>query len=113
VGLGAGVLSGLFGIGGGVVIVAALVSLAGFPIHRATGTSLAALMLPVGLLGVLEYWRAGHVDVRAGAILAAGLFLGVWVGARWAQHLSGVALQRAFAIFLVVIAVRMWIKAGG
>lgn len=96
-----------------MVIVAALVSLAGFPIHRATGTSLTALLLPVGILGVLEYWRAGHVDVKAGAILAAGLFLGAWVGARWAQQLSGVTLQRAFAVFLVVIAIRMWLKAEG
>jgi uncharacterized membrane protein YfcA len=96
-----------------VVIVAALVGLAGFPIHRATGTSLAALLLPVGILGVLEYWRAGHVDLKAGAILAAGLFLGVWVGARWAQQLTGATLQRAFAVFLVVIAIRMWVKAAG
>jgi uncharacterized membrane protein YfcA len=96
-----------------VVIVAALVALAGFPIHRATGTSLAALLLPVGILGVLEYWRAGHVDVRAAALLAGGLLLGAWVGARWAQQLSGVTLQRLFANFLVVIAARMWIKAGG
>ncbi len=96
-----------------MVIVAALVSAAGFPIHRATGTSLAALLLPVGVLGVLEYWRGGNVDVRAAGLLAVGLFLGAWVGARWAQHLSGVTLQRAFAVFLVLIAVRMWVKAGG
>lgn len=96
-----------------MVIVAALVSLAGFPIHRATGTSLTALLLPVGILGVLEYWRNGNVDLKAGAIIAAGLFLGAWFGARWAQQLSGVTLQRAFAVFLMVIAARMWFKAGG
>lgn len=96
-----------------MVIVAALVSLAGFPIHRATGTSLTVLLLPVGILGVLEYWRAGHVDLKAGAILAGGLFLGAWAGARWAQQLSGVTLQRAFAVFLVLIAMRLWIKADG
>jgi uncharacterized membrane protein YfcA len=112
VGLGAGVLSGLFGIGGGVVIVAALVSLAKFPIHKATGTSLAALVLPVGILGVMEYWKAGAVDFRAALLLAAGLLIGAWVGARWALQLSGATLQRAFAVFLVVIAARMWFKAG-
>lgn len=95
------------------MIVAALVSVAKFPIHKATGTSLAALLLPVGLLGVMEYWKTGAVDLRAAMLLAVGLLLGAWVGARWAQQLSGVTLQRAFAIFLVVIAVRMWIKAGG
>ncbi len=105
-------LSGLFGIGGGVVIVAALVGLAKFPIHKATGTSLVALLLPVGLLGVAEYWRAGHVDLRAGGIIAVGLFLGAWFGAKLAQHVNSTTMQRGFAIFLVVIAVRMWIEAG-
>lgn len=95
------------------MIVAALVSVAKFPIHKATGTSLAALLLPVGLLGVMEYWKTGAVDFRAAMLLAVGLLLGAWVGARWAQQLNGVTLQRAFAVFLVVIAVRMWIKAGG
>lgn len=105
-------LSGLFGIGGGVVIVAALVALAGFPIHKATGTSLAALLLPVGLLGAMEYWRQGNVEFRAAAIIAAGLAVGAWFGARAAQHVSGATLQRGFAIFLVLIAARMWFKAG-
>lgn len=105
-------LSGLFGIGGGVVIVAALVGLAGFPIHKATGTSLAALLLPVGLLGAREYWRQGHVDIRAATIIAIGLALGAGFGARAAQHVSGATLQRGFAIFLVLIAARMWFRAG-
>jgi uncharacterized membrane protein YfcA len=106
------VLSGLFGIGGGVVIVAGLVALAGFPIHKATGTSLAALLLPVGILGALEYYRQGNVDIRAATIIAIGLAVGAGFGARAAQHLSGATLQRAFAIFLLLIAARMWMKAG-
>lgn len=112
VGLGAGVLSGLFGIGGGVVIVAALVAFAKFPIHKATGTSLAALLLPVAILGVVEYWKSGNVDVRAAALLAGGLLAGAWLGARLALQMNGATLQRAFAVFLVVIAIRMWLKAG-
>jgi hypothetical protein len=112
VGLAAGILSGLFGIGGGVVIVGALVTFAKFPIHRATGTSLAALLLPVAILGVMEYWKAGHVDVRAAALLAGGLLVGAWAGARLALTMNGVLLQRAFAVFLVAMAVRMWVKAG-
>ncbi len=95
-----------------MVIVAALVAIAKFPIHKATGTSLAALLLPVAILGVLEYWKSGNVDIRAAALLAAGLLVGAWIGARLALQLSGPALQRAFAVFLVVIAVRMWLKAG-
>ena len=94
-----------------MIIVTALVAFMHFPMHQATGTSLAALLLPVGLLGVREYWKAGHVDVQAAAILAAGLLIGAWGGARWAQTISPAALQRAFAVFLAVMAVRMWVRA--
>ena len=110
-GLAAGVLSGLFGIGGGLIIVVALTSLAKMPIHVATGTSLAALLLPVGILGVREYWKAGHIDVRAATLIAAGLAIGVYFGARYAQGLAPQTLQRGFALFLGAMAVRMWIKS--
>jgi uncharacterized membrane protein YfcA len=112
VGLGAGVLSGLFGIGGGVVIVAALVTIAKFPIHKATGSSRAASEVPVAVFGVIEYWKSGNVDIRAAALLAAGLLAGAWIGARLALQMNGATLQRAFAVFLVIIAIRMWLKAG-
>ncbi len=59
----------------------------------------------------MEYRKAGKMDRKAGAIIAARLFLGAWVGAKWSQHVGGVALQRGFAAFLVVIAIREWIKA--
>ncbi len=108
----AGVLSGLFGIGGGIVIVVVLVSFFKLPIHTATGTSLAALLLPVGILGAREYWKTGHTDLRAAALIAVGLTLGVWVGARYAQGVAPAYLQRGFALFLGVMAVRMWFKAG-
>ncbi len=108
----AGVLSGLFGIGGGVVIVAALVGWFKLSIHQATGISLAALLLPVGLLGVREYWKAGHVDIRIALLIAAGLTVGVWVGARVAQGITPAHLQRGFAVFLAIVAVRMWFKTG-
>ncbi|HEX6575438.1 MAG TPA: sulfite exporter TauE/SafE family protein [Gemmatimonadaceae bacterium] len=108
VGLLAGVLSGLFGIGGGVVIVPSLIILAGFVPIKATGTSLGALLLPVGALGAIEYYRKGNLDIRASLLIALGLFLGAWVGAKIAMHLTPVQLKRAFAIFLVVIAARMW-----
>lgn len=65
IGLVAGMLSGVFGIGGGVVIVPALIYLAGFSQHRATGTSLAVLLPPIGLAGMWEYYRHGNVNVRA------------------------------------------------
>lgn len=94
------------------MIVAGLATLGKLPIHKATGTSLAALLLPVGALGAWEYWKHGNVDLRAAAIIALGLALGAWFGARLAQHLSAATLQRAFAVFLVAIAIRMWVRAG-
>jgi uncharacterized membrane protein YfcA len=112
IGLAAGVLAGLFGIGGGLLIVPALVLFAGMPIIMATGTSLGALLLPVGALGAWEYYRNGHLDARAAVIVALGLFLGAPVGARVAQVLPAAVLQRGFAAFLVVVAVRLWVKAG-
>lgn len=108
IGLLAGVLSGVFGIGGGVVIVPALILLAGFVPIMATGTSLAALLLPVGALGAYEYYKKGHLNLPAALWIALGLFIGVWFGARLAQHLSPVQLRRSFAVFLVLVAGRIW-----
>lgn len=108
IGLGAGVLSGLFGIGGGVVIVPALIFLARMQPQTATGTSLAALLLPVGALGAYEYYKHGQLNIVAAALIALGLFLGAGVGARFSLMLSGVTLRRAFAVFLALIAIRMW-----
>jgi uncharacterized membrane protein YfcA len=111
IGLGAGVLAGMFGIGGGIVIGPALILLARFQPQMATGTSLGALLLPVGALGAWEYYRRGDLNIVASAWIALGLFLGAWVGARIAQSLSGPQLQKAFAVFLVIIAIRVWVKA--
>jgi uncharacterized membrane protein YfcA len=111
IGLGAGVVSGLFGIGGGVVIGPALILLAGFIPVMATGTSLGALILPVGLLGAWEYHKRGHLNIAASLWIALGLFIGAWFGARLAQNLSGPTLQRSFAVFLVLVAIRVWWKA--
>ncbi len=108
IGLVAGVLSGVFGIGGGVVIVPALILIARLAPITATGTSLAALLLPVGALGAWEYHRKGHLEIGAALWIALGLFVGVWIGARVAQHLSPVQLKRAFALFLVLTAGRIW-----
>jgi uncharacterized membrane protein YfcA len=108
IGLVAGILSGLFGIGGGVVIVPALILLARMPISTATGTSLGALLLPVGALGAWTYYKNGHLDIRASALVAAGLAAGVFFGAAVAQGIAPDVLRRGFAVFLVAVAVRMW-----
>ena len=108
IGLGAGVLAGIFGIGGGVVIVPALILIARLPAQAATGTSLASLLLPVGLLGAWAYYKEGHVRVVPALLIGLGLFVGIYFGARIAQGMSALALKRAFSIFLVIIAARMW-----
>lgn len=108
IGLGAGVLSGLFGIGGGVLIVPALIYLTRMPVTMATGTSLAALLLPVGALGAWEYHKHGNLDLRAALLVALGLFIGAWFGARFAQGLDATVIRRGFAVFLLAIAARMW-----
>ena len=106
-GLAGGVVSGLFGIGGAVIIVPALVLLGKLPQHTASGTSLAALLLPVGLLGTLEYYKRGQVNIPYAAILAAGLFVGALVGAKLAGSLSDVVLRRAFGAFLLLVSARL------
>lgn len=111
IGLAGGVLAGLFGIGGGVVIGPALILLAKFQPQAAIGTSLGALLLPAGALGAWEYYRRGHLDIAASLWIALGLLFGAWVGAKLAQTLSAPQLQKAFAIFLVLIAIRVWTKA--
>jgi hypothetical protein len=111
IGLVAGVIAGIFGIGGGIVIGPALILLAKFQPQTATGTSLGALLLPVGALGAWEYWRRGHLNIAASLWIALGLFVGAWFGAKLAQTMSGPQLQKGFAIFLVLIAIRVWIKA--
>ena len=108
IGLGAGVMAGMFGIGGGIVIVPALILLAKFAPQTATGTSLAIFLFPVGLLGALTYYKEGHVRVLPAVLLAVGVFLGSPVGARIAQSISGLALKRAFAVLLLAMAVRLW-----
>lgn len=107
IGIGAGILSGLFGIGGGIVIVPALIYLAKFPMKVATGTSLAVFLMPVGILGAMTYYRAGNMNIRATLWVALGLFMGAWFGARLAQLMTPVQLKRAFAVLLLFMAGRM------
>ena len=108
IGLAAGLLAGMFGIGGGVVIVPALIYLAKYAPQTATGTSLAALILPVGALGAWAYYKEGAVRIWPALWMALGLFAGAYFGARFALTLSPLALKRSFAVFLVAVAVRMW-----
>jgi uncharacterized protein len=107
IGLAAGLLSGAFGIGGGVIIVPALIYLAGFRQHSATGTSLAVLLPPIGLGAVWEYYRNGNVNWPVAMIMAAAVFVGGWIGALVANRISGPYLRLAFGIFVVILGISL------
>ncbi len=109
IGFFAGILSGVFGIGGGVVIVPALIYFARLTPIAATGTSLGALLLPVGALGAWEYYRRGHLNITASLWIAAGLFVGVFFGAKLAHMLSPLTLRRSFAVFLSLVSIKLWV----
>ena len=108
IGLVVGMVSGVVGIGGGILFIPALVYLLGMDQYKAQGTSLGALLAPVGLLAFLEYYRRGHADLRVALLLAAGFLVGGYFGAAGAQHIPDLWLRRIFALTLVVIGGRMW-----
>jgi len=105
-GLAAGVAAGFFGIGGGLIIVPSLVYLLGFSQHKATGTSLAVLLPPVGIAAVMEYHKKGHVDIRVAAILGVMLLLGSWASSYVATtKIKGPPLQLGFGVFAVAMGI--------
>jgi len=106
-GLMVGVLSGIVGIGGGIMIVPGLVYLFHMSQHKAQGTSIAALLAPVGALAFWEYYKAGNVDIKVALLLALGFLVGGYFGGLWAQHLPEVVLRRVFGTLLVIIGIRL------
>lgn len=106
-GLGAGVLSGLVGIGGGIVVVPMLVFLFGYTQHQAQGTTLAMMVPPIGILAALEYWKAGYVNIPAAALLCAGFVFGGLFGGRLAAYLPSAALEKVFGLVLLAVSLKM------
>jgi uncharacterized membrane protein YfcA len=106
-GLVAGTISGLVGIGGGVIIVPALVYLFGLSQHQAQGTTLALLVPPIGFLAAWTYYKKGYVDLRIAGLVCLGFFLGGLLGAQLAVRLSDPVLRRVFGVALLLIALRM------
>ena len=107
VGVAAGVLSGIFGVGGGILMVPAMVVVIGFGQHRAHATSLAAI-IPIAAVGAFVFGRADSVNLLAAVVLAAGSLLGVQAGARLMNRLSNERLGLVFGAFLVLIALMMF-----
>ncbi|MBD3379549.1 MAG: TSUP family transporter [Candidatus Omnitrophica bacterium] len=112
IGLAAGSLSGLLGIGGAILIIPALVLFCGFEQHLAQGTSLALMLPPIGILAAIEYYNNGLLDVTAAAIICAAFVIGAFFGAKFALGISSLVLRRVFAGFLMFAAIRMFLYPG-
>jgi len=106
-GLIAGVFGGMFGIGGGTILIPALVYLFGLTQHQAQGTTLAIMVAPIGLLAALRYYYSGNVKLNMAGFICLGFFLGGLIGAHFVQDLSDPLLKRLFGIFLLIISIRM------
>jgi uncharacterized membrane protein YfcA len=107
IGLAAGFMGGLVGIGGGVIIVPALVMLLGMSQHEAQGTSLMMILFPVGILGVLNYYKQGYVDFKYAGLLAVGFFVGSYLGSKFSLSLPQLTVKRIFAIVMMLLAIKI------
>ncbi len=107
IGLAAGVLSGLVGVGGGLIIVPALVYFVAFSQKAAQGTSLGILLLPVGILAVMQYYQKGFIDVKVVLIVSLGFLIGGWFGSKMAVSLPVATIKKIFAIFMLLTALKM------
>ena len=107
VGLAAGMLSGMVGVGGGIIIVPCLVYFLGFSQKMAQGTSLGLIMLPVGILGVLQFYKSGYIDTRVVLIIAAAFIVGSYFGSKWALSLPQDTIKKMFAVVMLLISIKM------
>jgi uncharacterized membrane protein YfcA len=107
VGLAAGMLAGLVGVGGGVIIIPALVYLLGFTQKEAQGTSLGILLLPVGILAVINYYKQGYIDIKAVIIISLAFVIGGFFGSKLALAISQETLRKVFGTLLLVLAIKI------
>jgi uncharacterized membrane protein YfcA len=110
IGLAAGFLGGMVGIGGGVLIVPALVLIMGLSQHHAQGTSLAMMLFPVGLFAVINYYKKGYVDFKYAGLLAFGFVLGSYLGSKFSLGLNEVIVKRIFAVVMIILAVKLLVS---
>ncbi|MCM8797023.1 MAG: sulfite exporter TauE/SafE family protein [Candidatus Omnitrophica bacterium] len=106
-GLVAGVFSGVFGVGGGTILIPLLVYLFGLTQHQAQGTTLAAMVPPIGLLAAWRYWQEGNIKISIAALICLGFFFGGYIGASWIQGISDSILKKMFGVYLLLIALHM------
>lgn len=106
-GLVAGIFSGMFGIGGGTILIPALVFILGLTQHQAQGTTLAIMIPPIGLLAAWRYWQAGNVKISLAGFICIGFFIGGLLGANLIHNVSDPMLKKLFGIYLLFISLRM------
>lgn len=106
-GLAAGILGGMVGVGGGIIIVPALVYFLAFSQHQAQGTSLALMLFPVGILGVINYYQKGYVDFRYAGLLAIGFVIGSYLGSKFSLSLPPLTVKKIFAVLMLLVALKM------
>ena len=109
-GFATGILSGLVGIGGGIIIIPALIYGFHMSQRRAQGTSLGVLLAPIGILAFIEYYKAGNVDVKIAVLIALGFVFGAYFGGAWAQHIPQNVLRKMFALLLAITAAKMFFQ---
>ncbi len=107
IGLAAGFLGGMVGIGGGVLIVPALVLILGLSQHLAQGISLAMILFPVGILGVINYYKKGYVDFKYAGLIAVGFFVGSYLGSKFSLSLPQDTVKKIFAVVMILLAIKL------
>lgn len=107
IGLVAGVLSGMVGIGGGIVIVPALVYFLTYSQHQAQGTVLFMFLLPIGILGVFNYYNAGHIEFKTAFIMASTFFVGSYFGSKISIGIDQATLKKVFGVILFLVSLKM------
>jgi len=110
IGAAAGTISGLLGIGGAVIMIPALIYFFGFDQKMAQGTTLLLMIPPIGLLAAIEYYKVGHVDIKAAAVIAVCFFIGGFFGSKLAMKIHADVLRKIFAGFMMLISIRMFFK---
>jgi len=107
IGLAAGTLGGMVGVGGGIIVVPALIFFMGFSQHQASGTSLAMMLPPVGILAVANYYKKGALDIRIAALLAVGFLAGGYLGSKLSLGMAQETVKKVFAVVMIIMAVKM------
>ena len=110
IGMAAGIASGFLGIGGGIIVIPALVYLIGFSQKEAQGTSLGLLLPPIGLLAVINYYKAGYVNIKAALIMSAAFILGSFISSKFAVSLPENIMKKIFGIFLLFYAIKLFFE---